>query len=120
MNIIEILIICAIISILAGISLPLYGNFKSTLALNRASQELITALRQAQQQAITENGAIFFDFNAFILPEAVVFEEVKFPPEEKVKFKSDGSVLKSGYVVLKSGNKTAKIIISISGYVKKE
>lgn len=123
MNIIEILIICAIIGILAGISLPLYGNFKSTLALNRASQELISSLRQTQQQAITENPPTgqekFLDFEEFILPEGVVFAEISFPGK-KVKFKSDGSVQKSGYVILKAGDKTTKISISISGYVKKE
>lgn len=120
MNLIEILIICAIIGILASISIPLWKNYQPTIALNRASQELIVALRKAQQQAITENKQIFFDFNNFDLPEGVVFEKINFPPEEKVKFKSDGSVLKSGYVILKADSKTAKIIISPAGYVKKE
>lgn len=119
MNLIEILIICAIIAILVGISIPLWRNYQPTLALNRASQELITALRQAQQQAITQNKQVFFDFNNFNLPEGVVFEKISFP-EEKVEFKSDGSVLKSGYVILRADSKTATITISPAGYVKKE
>jgi len=119
MNLIEILIICAIIGILASISLPLWRNIQPTLALNRASQELIAALRQRQQEAITENKIKFFDFDEFNLPESVVFEEISFP-EEKVQFKSDGSVLKDGYVILKADDKTTKISISIAGYVKKE
>jgi len=119
-SLIEILIICAIIAVLAGISMPLWSNIKPTLALNRASQELIVALRQAQQEAITKNKQVAFDFNEFTLPEGVVFEKIDFPPEEKAKFQSDGSVLKSGYAILKADSKTAKIIISIAGHVKKE
>ena len=123
MNLIEILIICAIIGILASISLPLWRNIQPTLALNRASQELISSLRQTQQEAITKNLPAgqekFLNFDDFILPENVFFEEISFP-EEKVQFKSDGSVLKDGYVILKADDKTTKISISIAGYVKKE
>lgn len=120
MNLIEILIICIIVAILAGLSVPLYGNFKSSIALNRATQELISSLRQTQQQAITENKQVFFNFNQFNLTQGVVFEEIAFPPEEIVKFKPDGSVLKPGYVILKANDKTVKITISPAGYVKKE
>lgn len=120
MSLIEILIICAIIGILAGISIPVWQNFKPTLALNSAAQELIVSLRQAQQQAITENKQTAFDFNSFALPDDVIFEEINFPPEEKVKFRADGSVLKSGHVILKSSDKTQKINISIAGHVSKE
>lgn len=119
MSLIEILITCAIIGILATVSIPLWRGYQPTLALGRTSQELIVALRQAQQQAITENKQIFFDFNEFALPESVMFESIDFP-EQKVKFKPDGSVLKQGSVVLKADSKTAKIIISISGYIAKQ
>lgn len=120
MSLIEILITCAIIGILATVSIPLWRGYQPTLALNRASQELIVALRQAQQQAIAENKQIFFDFNEFALPEGVMFESIDFPPEEKVKFEPDGSVLKQGSVVLRADSKTATITISPSGYVKKQ
>lgn len=119
MSLIEIIIICAIIGILATVSIPLWQVYQPTLALNRALQELISALRQTQQQAITQNKQVAFDFDQFNLPENVSFEEINFP-EEKVKFQPDGSVLKAGDVILKSSSKTAKISISIAGYVKKE
>jgi len=123
MNLIEMLIICLIIAILASISLPLYGNIKPKLALNSASQELISSLRQTQQEAIKQNlppgQEKFLDFDDVILPANVFFEEITFP-EHKVKFQSDGSVLKDGYVILKAEDKTRKISISISGYVKQE
>ncbi|MFH1392664.1 MAG: hypothetical protein ABIG90_03300 [bacterium] len=120
MSLIEILIICAIIGILAGISVPLWRNYQPALALDRASQELIVALRQTQQQAITQNKRQAFKFADFVLPEGVIFEEISFPPEEIVKFEPDGSVLKSGYVILRADSKTTKINISIAGHVKKE
>jgi len=119
MNLIEILIVCAIIGILAGISIPLWRSFQPKLALNRACQELITAIREKQQQAITKNTNQIFDFAQVVLPEEVSFQEINFT-EQKIIFLPNGSVQESGNAILKADNNTAKINVSVSGYVKKE
>lgn len=95
MNIIEILIIIAIISIMTAISIPLWRNFAPTAKLNSARSQLISALQQSKQKAITENRNVSFDVrDDFTLEEGLIWQEITFP-EEKIKFRPSGAVLKT-------------------------
>lgn len=120
MNIIEILIIIAIIGIMTAIAIPLWRNFTPTAKLNSARSQLISALQQAKQKAITQNRNVFFDVqDDFALEEGLIWQEITFPGE-KIKFRPSGAVLKNGKIVIEStkNNKTATIEVRPSGYIR--
>lgn len=54
----ELLVVCAIVGILAGISMPFFLRYYQSAALKAATEELAAFLNQGRQVAIKENQSV--------------------------------------------------------------
>lgn len=135
---INLLISIGIIAILSVISIPLLKNYQPNLKLSLATRELVSDLRYAQQQTITEQISHRVRFatstNSYdilkidtatttlkstILPVEVSFSEINGFSDNTVVFNFYGASLESGYIKLLSTASSTKIInIKPSGYVE--
>ena len=148
-SITEIIIVMALMSMLIGMSLPLFGRFSSASQLKTSTKDVSSMFRQARQKAITHRGKYTVKINIDSFPQSVWIEDangaladkkyelpatVSFDNTEdpfdvcsfegnQVTFKPVGSVEGSGgYIWLshKNGKRMQISVFKMSGRVKIE
>jgi len=120
MSLVEILSIIIILGIMASIALPTWRDLAPRIALDKAKQELISLLRQTQQQAITQNNTICFNIKKdFVLNEKLTWGNISFD-NNKACFLPSGGAQSPGLVIIKTihNNKEKTIEVKPSGYIK--
>lgn len=134
----NVLVACGIIVILAGVSIPYLKKYQPNLKLNATARSLTADLRYAQQLTVTEQVAHSVDFNLGNNSYQILKLDVATTTIKTVEFDSDisyqqitglsdnqvvfnyyGGVSESGQIVLININSvTATINIKPSGYVQ--
>lgn len=137
-TLVEVLIVIAIISVIAGVSWSTFKVLQPSLQLASIARDLTTDLRYAQQLAVTEqvNHGVRFSTTADeyqiirygttteeilrkSLPENVDFQEIVGFSNNEVIFNPYGAVKTAGTVCLiNTKNTTTTIEIKPSGFVK--
>jgi len=134
----NVLVTCGIIVLLAGVSIPYLKKYQPNLKLNAVARSLTADLRYAQQLTVTEQVAhsINFDLDNDIyyiykldvatttvkiveFDSVVSYQQVTGLSGNRVVFNFYGGVSESGQVVLININGvTATINVKPSGYVQ--
>jgi len=138
---IEILVIVCIISIILGITIPLFQKWQPNLRLKTAAKEVVSDLHYIQELALSEqiNYGIHFSsktnyqlikiypdqteeiLKEKTLPSGIKFQEINGLDNNKVIFNSIGAVKESGQIILVNiKNKTITIDIRPSGFIRQE
>jgi type IV fimbrial biogenesis protein FimT len=144
----ELCVCCAVISILAAISTPVFGKIQQTLALRAEIRQLHGNLQHAKIAAIKNNSYVVFkvDDQGYIVfvddgsgggtagdwirqtqeellvvksyDNRVSFEKTTFSAN-RTRFNGRASGMKAGRVVLKNGNgRKIEVVVSIVGRIR--
>jgi type II secretory pathway pseudopilin PulG len=137
LSIVELLVVIGIISILSLIFFPSYSSLKSRTDLNETKKTIMTNLRSAQEEAVTQQLRYIIRFNSAINPSSYSLVKVnedtnetivwtkEIPPnltseitsqDNEFIFSADGSVLHAGEIRL-TANQTKIITISPIGNI---
>lgn len=140
LSLVEILGVLGIIVLLATISIPYIKKFQPNLKLNATARELTTDLRYAQQLTVTEQvvhiveldimndkyeilrlGVSTTTIKAVKLDSEVMISQINGLTNNQVRFNSYGAVSEAGDITLiNTNNKTARINVKPSGYIRLE
>lgn len=70
-TLVELLVVLSLISVLAVLAMPTYNNMRHNVALETERQEVVSALRIAQQRAIASYGfephGVHFNTDSFVI-----------------------------------------------------
>lgn len=137
-SLIEILVVLGIIIMIALINIPLLRQYQPTLKLKGEARQLASDLRYAQQLALTEQVVHLVRFfpalqkyqiirapagqnetivKEIILKTPVIFQSITFT-NNQVGFNAGGGSSGAGYAIVTNGDKTAKVEVTPSGYIK--
>ncbi|MCK5044475.1 prepilin-type N-terminal cleavage/methylation domain-containing protein [Candidatus Parcubacteria bacterium] len=140
-SLIEILIVVAMVTIIAGISFVSFKNIQPILELKGMTSELTNDLRYAQQLAVTEQidhgihifpiegkyqiikyGSVQEILKEKLLPDKIDFSEVNGFTNNEAKFNAYGAAKEQGTIIILSveDNSTTRIEVSPSGFVKNQ
>lgn len=135
-TLIELLLVIAIVTLIAGMSMPALRTYQSTLEVSSLGRDVASDLRYAQQESVTQqiNHAVVFDdidtysivkrgepdeiLETKNLSGGVEFSSINFTGNY-AEFNPYGAVRESGSVVIEDdGGKTLTIEVKPSGFVE--
>ncbi|MDP2641517.1 MAG: prepilin-type N-terminal cleavage/methylation domain-containing protein [Candidatus Yanofskybacteria bacterium] len=140
-TLIELLVVLGLAGILFIIGAGAFSEFQKTYSAERASQEMLSVLRQAQSKSLASESAsqygVFFDSEAlrytlfqgesyetrdlnedavFELPRGTMFTEISLGTEDEVVFRRiDGIPEQTGFIRVQAADHTRSVYIGEAG-----
>jgi len=137
-QLIQLVMVCAIIGIMAVIGVPVFTRYQPNIKLNAEAKQLISDLRYAQQKTVSEQKIYYIEIDipgkeysiikqetpatpikTIVLDPEITFQEVSDLTDNKVVFNSFGAVSEAGEIILANSQESIITInIKPSGHIQ--
>ncbi|MFA5318380.1 MAG: GspH/FimT family pseudopilin [Patescibacteria group bacterium] len=137
-QLIQLIMVCAIIGIMAVMSVPLFTKYRPDAQLTSAAKQLASDLRYAQQKTVSEQQIYYIEITPLnkeysiiktadpgeiiktvSIGQDITFQEISGFTDNKIIFNSYGAVSESGDIILSNLQENAITVqVKPSGYIK--